>query len=117
MKKFITNSQSLIWRGDDIKDRVREAAIKGVDDVMLDASRKAGDLAPKDTGAMASGIRVLERAHPVQGGVAGVWGNNTESYTIWQEIGSQGRAGKYFLRRGGDHAYSKLATRIKRHLL
>lgn len=69
-------------------------------------------LAPRDTGFMANTIEVVHYATPSSLFVA--WGNITALYTLWQEIGSQGRAGRYFLRGSLQYASQQLLNQGKK---
>lgn len=103
----------LTWNGQDIAAKAKKAAEMGIDETMAEAVVHAQIAAPRDTGAMANGIKIIERAR-TDGNVShGFWGNVTQDYTLWQEIGSRGRAGRYFLRRAADAEYPKLAARIR----
>lgn len=95
-----------VWRA--------EAVIKGTREEMSRRLNKAGAvgvtaaqaIAPRDTGFMANTMEVVHRATPAELFVT--YGNITADYTLWQEIGSQGRPGRYFLRRSLDQAVKAL---------
>lgn len=99
------------WYGPAIVTKTQAAAREGIDETTASAVLMAQDIAPHDTGFMASTIEA-EPAIEEGGKLVGRWGNWTALYTLWQEIGSQGRAGRYFLRRSADAEYPKLASRI-----
>lgn len=109
----MTAGYKLDWKGDSVLARISSAAQKGIDETMAECVLAAQITAPRDTGVMATNIRIISRAKKVRTRLAGHWGNDTQSYTLWQEIGSRGRAGRYFLRRAKDVEYPKLVTRIR----
>lgn len=82
----------------EMASRLNEAGAVGVSYAQMKA--------PRDTGFMANTIEVVERASEKDLRVR--WGNVTALYTLWQEIGSQGRPGRYFLRQSLDYAGKQL---------
>ena len=63
-------------------------------------------IAPRDTGFMANTMEIIHDA--TAGELYVSWGNVTATYTIWQEIGSRGRPGRYFLRTSLQRASDQL---------
>jgi hypothetical protein len=100
------------WHGDRIASDTRKATQQGIDETTQAAVLMAQEMAPRDTGFMASTIEA-QPAVVESGRVVGRWGNWTALYTLWQEIGARGRTGRYFLRRAADAEYPNLAARIK----
>lgn len=98
------------WRGEAVKGALRGAVAGALNDTAADAVQVAQNLAPRDTGFMANTIEVVAKAQPDRLEVT--WGNITAEYTIWQEIGSRGRPGRYFLKGAADQAYPGLFKRL-----
>lgn len=94
------------WAPDKIKAKSREEFARWLNEAGAIGVTRAQVLAPRDTGFMASTIEVVHRATAARLSV--VWGNITADYTIWQEIGSQGRPGRYFLRQSLEYASQQL---------
>lgn len=104
------------WLGEAVKAAVNKAAKEAIDETMSEAVLAAQIKAPRRTGAMANNIRIIQRAKRESSITHGFWGNDTQDYTIWVEIGARGRPGRYFLRSSADQEYPKLAARIKARL-
>lgn len=104
---------ALDWKGAAVLAAYDVAARKGVDETMSECVLAAQVAAPRRTGAMANNIKIVARAKVRGKTVSGFWGNDTQDYTIWVEIGARGRPGRYFLRRARDQEYPKLAERIR----
>lgn len=100
------------WNGPAIARQMREAQRHGIDETLQTAALQASDIAPYDTGFLAS---TIEAQPAVQEGsrVVGRWGNWTALYTFFVEVGARGRPGRYFLRRTADEQYPKLGQRIQ----
>jgi len=103
----------LTWKGDTVKARTRDQVADALNKTAALAVQIAQQKAPRRTGFMANTIQVVDEAKPNQLEVT--WGNVTANYTLWQEIGSRGRVGKYFLRNAADQAYPKLKGFIRRN--
>lgn len=108
----MTSFRVTSWNGPAIVARAQKAAQEAIDETTNAAVLASQQMAPRDTGFMASTIEA-EQAVVESGRTVGRWGNWTALYTLWQEIGSQGRPGRYFLRRAADAEYPKLGDRIK----
>lgn len=102
----------LDWKGNNIKGRKDQAVKDGIDMTTAAAVTVAQSLAPRDTGFMANTIE-FQNAKKEGNRIVGRWGNWTALYTLWQEIGSRGRPGRYFLRRAADREYPNLFQRIR----
>lgn len=98
------------WNGGKILGQARVNAARALNATAADAVTIAQSAAPRDTGFMANTIEVIEPAS-ASGFLRVTWGNVTAPYTIWQEIGSQGRPGRYFLRKGTE-AYAHFKTHL-----
>lgn len=98
------------WFGDEITTQTREAVANALNSTAQDAVNVAAMRAPRATGFMAGTIQVIDKASATKLEVT--WGNITANYTLWQEIGSRGRPGRYFLRAGADASYPHLAERL-----
>ncbi len=96
------------WNGGKILGEARTSAARALNATAADAVAIAQAAAPRDTGFMANTIEIVEPA-TAKGFLRVTWGNVTAPYTIWQEIGSQGRPGRYFLRKGTE-AYANFKT-------
>lgn len=98
--KITSWNQAAVMKGsrDQMAKRLNSAAAIGVTVAMARA--------PRDTGFMASTIEVVKKATAQDLTVQ--WGNITALYTLWQEIGSQGRPGRYFLRQSLQAAMQNL---------
>jgi hypothetical protein len=101
------------WLGDKVRDGIAAAARKGIDETMAECVTQAQTVAPRRTGAMASNIKIVSRAKAMGKRTSGFWGNDTQDYTIWVEVGSRGRPGRYFLRGAADLHYKNLPARIR----
>lgn len=99
------------WHGPDVAARTRRSAAIGIDQTTAAATLRASERAPRDTGFMA-GTMEWWPAAVIKGVVTGLWGNVRADYTLWQEIGSQGRPGRYFMRMAADEQYPLLKGRI-----
>jgi len=89
--------------GDKLADEINRTADMAVD--------RAQQRAPVDTGFMRDTMRVIRYATPDN--LTAEWGNDTATYTIWVEIGSQGRPGRYFMRQAQQEATSGLTGRVR----
>lgn len=74
--------------------KLNRAAIIGVQFVQV--------VSPRDTGFMANTMTVIKQA--TVNDLSVVWGNQTANYTLWVEIGAQGRPGVHMLRRSLEPA-------------
>ena len=101
----------LTWRGEAVQQQVLQRVANALNETAADAVAVAQQKAPRDTGFMANTNEVVKEATPTNLGVT--WGNVTAEYTLWQEIGSRGRPGRYFLRAGADQAYPGLKKRLE----
>ena len=99
------------WNAEAIKGMADREVSKALNETADESVALAAEFAPKDTGYMASTMEVVERATPKKLNV--IWGNISANYTLWQEIGSQGRPGRYFMRRASQQAYANLAERLR----
>lgn len=101
------------WYG----DRVGRAAKGFVADVLNETADAAVDhvksspSTPVRTGFMRDTFEVLKRA--TINSLEADWGNEQADYTIWVEIGSQGRPGRYMMREAQQVATSGLLDRIR----
>lgn len=102
------------WREAAVKAAARNAIASALTETATEAVTIAQANAPRDTGFMANTIEVVDRAQP--GKLSVTWGNITADYTLWQEIGSQGRAGRYFLRGAAERAYPGLLSKLRNRL-
>lgn len=98
------------WNGDAVAARVRQEVAAALNETAADGVTIVQAIAPRDTGFMANTMEQLDHATPQSLRVS--WGNITAAYTIWQEIGSQGRPGRYFLRRSLQEASKRLEARL-----
>lgn len=82
-------TQSLTWTGDVVVERLRAAAIVGVNRVMGACVKQAKASHPwrNRTGILEGGIGVVQYAEPVEGGVRGSWGVQDVVYARIQELG------------------------------
>lgn len=99
------------WRGRNLTARMRRAEARGIDQTTAAAVLRAQEMAPRDTGFMASTLEWWP-AEVVGKAVVGLWGNTTALYTLWVEIGARGRPGTYFMRRASDQEYPNLGGRV-----
>lgn len=98
------------WNGNAVKQKVRAKIAEGLNEAAADGVTLAQEAAPRDTGFMANTIEQIDRATPAV--LSASWGNMTATYTLWQEIGSQGRPGRYFLRNSLMKVQSGLMRRL-----
>lgn len=105
----------LDWKGKQVTANVEKAVGAGLRETGAELVLLAALFAPRDTGFMANTMMATDVKKDARGYYL-QWGNWTAAYTIWQEIGSNGRPGRFFLRRSADIAYPKLAGRIRARL-
>lgn len=81
---------SLNWQGNALKEKVRKAAIAGVNKTMSQAVNHAKRNHPwkNRTGILEGGIAIRNFAAPEGGGVAGSWGVFDVAYALAQELGA-----------------------------
>jgi len=106
----------LTWRGDDVVADVERATRLALTETAAACVAVAQVNAPVDTGFMKNTLEHGEVREVAVGTYSIQWGNSTADYTLWQEIGSNGRPGRYFLRGAADAEYPKLAGRLQGHL-
>lgn len=84
-----STTQTLTWNGDAVIERVRKAAIAGVNRVMgaCVAEAKSSHTWQNRTGILEGGISIIGYAAPVDGGVQGTWGVQDVVYARIQELG------------------------------
>lgn len=99
------------WQEVAVKGKAMSAVADALNKAALDGVVYAQMIAPRDTGFMANTIEVLKRATAQDCSVE--WGNITAPYTLWQEIGSQGRPGRYFLRASVERAGARVTAEMK----
>lgn len=99
------------WNGRAIAARARRAAAIGIDQTTAAATLRASERAPRDTGFMANTMEWWP-ARMLNGRMTGMWGNVRADYTLWVEIGAQGRPGRYFMRMAADEQYPLLQGRV-----
>lgn len=91
---------TFIWKGPEVREKMRAAAVAGVDFTMEDAARKAErnhreyppSSAPHErfasrSGALAASYAVKDPAVEVAGKVRGTWGSDLR-YSLFVEIGT-----------------------------
>jgi hypothetical protein len=116
----------LRWEGDALARKIRRASAEAVDDVNRDAAAQAAAAWPRETGASAESIEVLQPAHEEGDRIVGVWGaamippgpydESSRARVIFNEVGVRGRPGLGILRRSSDANVGRLAGRIKDNL-
>lgn len=99
------------WHGNEVADKARDRVADVLNEVAADGVTHAQSHAPRDTGFLANTIEVTKEATKSKLSVE--WGNITALYTLWQEIGSRGRSGKYFLRGSLDAVKGHVLSRLK----
>ena len=103
----------LDWKGDQIKDRLLNAARQGIDETMAAGVNTAKPLTPWVTGTLRRSIKI--RPARIEGDRAiGLWGSFDVNYAIYVETGTRGRPGVNMLRRAADQEYPKLPDRIRK---
>ena len=133
-------SQSLVWKGEAVKGRMREAQRLGVNRVMGRCVVEAKSNHPWEnrTSVLEGGIDVVEYAIPDPQGVRGVWGVRDVVYALIHELGGTIVAknakalaiptkdggvvfaqsvtipARPYLRPAGDKLYPTLADQIRR---
>lgn len=105
----------LEWKGREVLTKVRNAAIRGVNETMEAAVDVARDAAPVRTGELRDSIKVQDPAHRDGARIVGRWGTRTKQ-GIFQEIGTVHHPPQPFLRPSADREYPRLAARIKEAL-
>jgi hypothetical protein len=99
------------WNAAAIKSELRGKIADAINESAQEGVEAAQSQAPVDTGRMRADLQITEEA--TVNTLTATFGAKEVDYTLWVEIGSQGRAGRYFLRYGHDVAKSKLMTRLK----
>ena len=102
----------LFWKGDQIKDRLLNAARQGIDETMAAGVNTAKPLTPVDTTTL-QGSERIEPARIEGDRAIGLWGSFDVGYAIYVETGTRGRPGVNMLRRAADQEYPKLLDRIR----
>lgn len=82
-------SKSLVWHGEAVTARMRQAQIRAVNGTMSAAVIHAKSNHPwqNRTGVLEGGIDVVDYAAPDASGVRGVWGVRDVRYALIQELG------------------------------
>lgn len=116
----------LRWYGERIKAKVARASEEAIDDLNRDAARDAAGAWPRDTGASAESIDLIEPAHREGSKIVGTWGavllppgaysESSRRRVIFTEVGFRGRAGRHILRRTADSINPSLADRLRRRM-
>lgn len=103
----------LIWHGDKILAKVREATRLAGDAVLIDATAQAKvpGWTPRDTGALANSI-TYERMQRAGSGLVGSFGSYDVHYAIYVEVGTYKMAGHHYLRRARDAVFPSLPERV-----
>ena len=102
----------LFWKGDQIKDRLLNAARQGIDETMAAGVVEAKNNTPVVTGTLQGSIQF--RPARIEGDrVVGRWGSFDVNYAIYVETGTRGRPGVNMLRRAADQEEPKLLDRIR----
>lgn len=85
----MATTQSLVWKGEAILDKMREAQVAGVNRVMAQAVNHAKQNHDWNnrTGVLEGGIAIAHRAAPDPEGVKGTWGVQDVVYARIQELG------------------------------
>ncbi|WP_034157923.1 hypothetical protein [Sphingomonas sp. ERG5] len=80
---------SLVWTGDAVTKRMREAQIRGVNGTMgaCAVEAKSKHEWQNRTTVLEGGIDVVDYAAPVETGVAGTWGVRDVKYALIHEVG------------------------------
>lgn len=103
-----------VWRGEELKEKFRQAAKVGIDDVMASCTIDAKSDHPgwqNRTGNAEGSIKIVEPARDRGQEVVGEWGSADVDYMIWLEL-KHGSA----LRNAADNNYHTLAGRIAQQL-
>lgn len=93
-----------LWFGDRVAAKAEAAAVAAARQVVDDAIPDAVAETPRLTGAAAASVR---REDEDDEGRRIRWGYHV-AYGIWIEIGANGRAGVYALRRAADTHYGRV---------
>lgn len=81
--------KSLVWKGKQLTERMRQAQKLGVNATMATCTRHAKDNHDwrNQTGILEGSIDIAEYAHDVPGGVEGRWGSKDVKYALIHELG------------------------------
>lgn len=104
----------LNWLGPMVAGKVHSAVERGLTATAAQCVAAAMQNAPVDTGALRSDITFQPAQTDASGQHSIQWGNFVINYALWQEIGSQGRTGRYYLRRAADSQYPHLKGNIRK---
>jgi hypothetical protein len=103
----------MAFEGERVKERMREAARKGIDEIMASCVIYAKQNHPgwKNVTSTAEGsVRIVSFAQPRGEGFSGMWGSADVDYVIWLELNHGS-----FLRNAGDVFYRQLPGAIREH--
>lgn len=132
--------KSLVWKGKAVTERMRAAQVAGINATMgkCVVEAKTSHAWQNRTGVLEGAIDIVDYAHPVEGGVQGVWGVRDVRYALIHELGgtivaTRAKAlaipmadgtvrfvksvkipARPYLRPSGDKHYPGLADRIRK---
>ena len=99
------------WRGEELKQAVREAAADAVNETAAEAVGEARADAPKRTGRLARAIRIVDKADAHPSFLRALWGvSNKKVRAVVQLYRSK------LLHKVAARVYPKLGGRIRRNL-
>lgn len=104
---------SLEWRGDEVRDKVRQAQKRGVNIIIERCLREAKDLVHVRTGTLQRSLKT-PGAKETRDGVEAQWGSFDVEYAFWQEVLPPEKGGKAYLRPSADRHYPELGDAIRK---
>lgn len=102
-------TMTLTWRGGKVLAGTMVAVAAGVDEVLELAAEAMRQDAPKETGALAGSIQVIEKSS--KGGRVGSTGL-PDARAFYQEVGTSRMAPTPWLRKNGDTSFPRLPAAI-----
>lgn len=106
------------WNGDEWKEKIKEAALKGIDQVLGQCVTEAKSDHPWSniTGTAEGSIQMREAEEVSEGSFHGEWGSYDVNYFIFLELGTEKMSPYPILRPTSDRLFPTLKDRIKENL-
>lgn len=99
------------WKDKALIKSVRAATVPELNAIAKEAADLAAQYSPVLTGRLASEMEVIQEATEQK--PEALYGNVKTPYAIWVEVGSQGRPGKYMIRRAMEQVNSRALRKMK----
>lgn len=105
---------SLDWKGEEVKKKVADAVMFGINKTMEDCVVYAKNNHPwmYRTGKLERSVKIAQFAQKVGNGFSGIWGSVATLYAIFLELGTSRMRPFPFLRPSADVNYKHLTGHI-----